>query len=196
MSTGIGVRVPRKEDARHLAGKARFVGDLSFPRLWEVAFVRSPLAHARIRSITVPERHAGRVFTAWDMEGVRPIRAESSLPTYKSSDHPPLARGKVRFAGECVALCIAPTRAEAEDVAEEVALDLEPLPAVTDSLAARRPGGARVHDEWGRQPLPHHLRGRRRRVGEGTRRGRRRARVPHRPPVHGADGGQGGARPP
>ena len=148
MSTGIGARVPRKEDARHLAGKARFVGDLSFPGLWEVAFVRSPLAHARIRSITVPERCAGRVFTARDMEGVRPIRAESSLPTYKSSDYPPLARGKVRFAGECVALCIAPTRAEAEDVAEEVALDLEPLPAITDSLAARRPGAPRVHDEW------------------------------------------------
>ena len=148
MSTGIGARVPRKEDARHLAGKARFVGDLSFPGLWEVAFVRSPLAHARIRSITVPERHAGRVFTARDMEGVRPIRAESSLPTYKPSDYPPLARGKVRFAGECVALCIAPTRAEAEDVAEEVVLDLEPLPAITDSLAARRPGAPRVHDEW------------------------------------------------
>ena len=80
MSTGIGARVPRKEDARHLAGKAQFVGDLSFPGLWEVAFVRSPLAHARIRSITVPERYAGRVFTAGDMEGVRPIRAESSLP--------------------------------------------------------------------------------------------------------------------
>ena len=148
MSTGIGARVPRKEDARHLVGKARFVGDLSFPGLWEVAFVRSPLAHARIRSITVPERHTGCVFTARDMEGVRPIRAESSLPTYKSSDYPPLARGKVRFAGECVALCIAPTRAEAEDVAEEVALDLEPLPAITDSLAARRPGAPRVHDEW------------------------------------------------
>ena len=148
MSTGIGARVPRKEDARHLAGKAQFVGDLSFPGLWEVAFVRSPLAHARIRSITVPERHAGRVFTADDMEGVRPIRAESSLPSYKSSDYPPLARGKVRFAGECVALCIAPTRAEAEDIAEAVELDLEALPAVTDSLAARRPGAPLVHDEW------------------------------------------------
>ena len=148
MSTGIGARVPRKEDARHLAGKAQFVGDLSFPGLWEVAFVRSPLAHARIRSITVPERHADRVFTAEDMEGVRPIRAESSLPGYKSSDYPPLARDKVRFAGECVALCIAPTRAEAEDVAEAVELQLEALPAVTDSLAARRPDAPRVHDEW------------------------------------------------
>ena len=148
MSTGIGARVPRKEDARHLAGKAQFVGDLSFPGLWEVAFVRSPLAHARIRSITVPERYADRVFTAADMKGVRPIRAESSLPTYKASDYPPLAAGKVRFAGECVALCIAPTRAEAEDIAETVALDLEALPAVTDSLAARRPDAPRVHDEW------------------------------------------------
>ena len=54
MSTGIGARVPRKEDARHLAGKAQFVGDLSFPRLWEVLFARSRLAHARIRSVTVP----------------------------------------------------------------------------------------------------------------------------------------------
>ena len=70
------------------------------------------------------------------------------LRDYKSSDHPPLARGKVRFAGECVALCIAPTRAEAEDIAEEVILDLEALPAVIDSLAARRPGAPRVHDEW------------------------------------------------
>ena len=149
MSTGIGARVPRKEDARHLAGKAQFVGDLSFSRLWEVAFVRSPLAHARIRSVTVPERYAGRVFTAADMEGVRPIRAESSLPTYKASDYPALARDKVRFAGECIALCIAPTRAEAEDIAETVELDLEALPAVTDSLAARRPDSPLVHEEWG-----------------------------------------------
>ena len=148
MSTGIGVRVPRKEDARHLAGKAQFVGDLSFPGQWEVAFVRSPLAHARIRSVAVPEGHAGRVFTADDMGDVRPIRAQSSLPTYKPSDYPALARGKVRFAGECVALCIAPTRAEAEDIAEAVELDLEALPAIMDSLAARRPDSPRVHDEW------------------------------------------------
>ena len=148
MSTGIGARVPRKEDARFLTGQSQFVGDLSFPGLWEVAFVRSPHAHARIRSITVPERYAGRVFTGEDMEGVRPIRAESSLPTYKASDYPPLARDKVRFAGECVALCIAPTRAEAEDIAESVVLVVEQLPAVTDSLAARHPDSPRVHDEW------------------------------------------------
>ena len=53
----------------------------------------------------------------------------------------------MRFAGECVALCIAPTRAEAEDIAEAVKLDLDALPAVTDRFAARRPGAPRVHDE-------------------------------------------------
>jgi carbon-monoxide dehydrogenase large subunit len=148
MSTGIGARVPRKEDARHLAGKAQFVGDLSFPRLWEVAFVRSPLAHARIRSITIPQQHQGRVFVADDMHGVAPIRAESALPSYKISSYPALAQGKVRFAGECVALCVAPTRAEAEDIADVVILDLEALPAVTDSLVSRRPDAPRIHEEW------------------------------------------------
>jgi len=48
MSTGIGARVPRKEDHRHLHGRAKFVGDISVPNLWEVAFVRSPVAHAKI----------------------------------------------------------------------------------------------------------------------------------------------------
>ena len=107
---GSGPACPARKTPGTWPGKAQFVGDLSFPRLWEVAFVRSPLAHARIRAVIVPERYGGRVFTANDMEGVRPIRAESSLPTYKASDWPALARDKVRFAGECIALCIAPTR--------------------------------------------------------------------------------------
>ena len=56
VSTGIGARVPRKEDARHLTGKAQFVSDIAMPRLWEVAFVRSPLAHARLKGVHVPEQ--------------------------------------------------------------------------------------------------------------------------------------------
>ena len=65
MSTGIGARVPRKEDARHLAGKARFVGDLSFPGQWEVAFVRSPPCarpysiHHHPRALRGPRVHRG-----------------------------------------------------------------------------------------------------------------------------------------
>ena len=149
MSTGIGARVPRKEDARLLAGKAQFVGDLFLPNLWEVAFVRSPLAHARIDEISIPDEYRQRVFTAADLTGVKPIRAESSLPTYKPSDHHPLARHKVRFVGECIALCIAPTRAEAEDIAQAVQLSLTELPAITDSLTARQANAPLVHEDWG-----------------------------------------------
>ncbi|MBZ0217612.1 MAG: molybdopterin-dependent oxidoreductase, partial [Fimbriimonadaceae bacterium] len=148
MSTGIGQRVTRKEDKRHLQGKAKFVGDLSIPDLWEVAFVRSPLAHARIRRVIKPEAFPERVFLAEDMVGVSPIRAESSLPSYKISNFPALATGKVRFVGECVAICIAPTRAEAEDIAELVELDLEELPVVINVESARAPQASKVHDEW------------------------------------------------
>jgi aerobic carbon-monoxide dehydrogenase large subunit len=147
-NSGIGARVTRKEDARHLAGVAQFVGDLKRPRQWEVAFVRSPVAHAVLRSVTVPPEHAGQVFTAKDLIGVKPIRAESSLPTYRASDFPALAQDKLRFVGECVALCIAPTRAEAEDIAESVQLQFEELPALTDALEARQPDAPRVHEEW------------------------------------------------
>jgi carbon-monoxide dehydrogenase large subunit len=148
MSDGIGARVLRKEDARHLNGRARFVGDIFLPDLWEAAYVRSPIAHGRIRSIRKPDDCPGRVFTAEDMVGVLPIRADSSLPTYKPSNYPALAIDKVRYVGECIAICIARTRDEAEDIAEKVILDIEELPPVIDVEAAMRPGAPRVHDEW------------------------------------------------
>lgn len=149
MVDGIGARVLRKEDARHLNGCARFVGDIFLPDLWEAAYVRSPIAHGRIRSIRKPANYQGRVFTAEDMVGVLPIRADSSLPSYKPSNYPALAVDKVRYVGECIAICIAPTRDEAEDIAEMVVLDLEELPPVIDVEAARHPGAPLVHEEWG-----------------------------------------------
>jgi carbon-monoxide dehydrogenase large subunit len=149
LSTGIGERVQRKEDRRLLTGQARFVGDIRLPRQWEAAFVRSPVAHGHIRAVRKPEGCESRVFTAADLSDVRPIRAESSLPTYNASDQHPLAKDKVRFVGECVAICIAPTRAEAEDLAERVEVEIDPLPAVVDALKARAPDSALVHEEWG-----------------------------------------------
>jgi carbon-monoxide dehydrogenase large subunit len=148
MSSGIGARVLRKEDARHLHGRARFVGDIQMAGLWEAAFVRSPIAHGRIRAVGKPASFAGRVFTAQDMRGVLPIRADSSLPTYKASNFPALATDKVRYVGECIAICIAPTRAEAEDIAQLVTLDLEALAPIVDCHKARRKDSALVHDEW------------------------------------------------
>ncbi len=76
-----------------------------------------------------------RVFIAEDLQGVAPIRADTSLPGFKSSVQPILATGKVRYVGELVAMCVAPTRAEAEDLVAEIDVDFDPLPAVHDMLA-------------------------------------------------------------
>ncbi|MGN6579581.1 MAG: xanthine dehydrogenase family protein molybdopterin-binding subunit [Bordetella sp.] len=145
---GVGARVRRREDERHLHGKGRFVADYSFPDLQEVAFLRSPLAHARILRIGKPQRYADSVVTRADMHDASDIVADSSLPTYKPSSHPPLASEKVRFVGEPVAMCFAKTRAQAEDIAEEIELDLDELPAFANAYAARERTDVRVHDHW------------------------------------------------
>jgi carbon-monoxide dehydrogenase large subunit len=145
---GVGARVRRREDERHLHGKGRFVADYKFPDLQEVAFLRSPVAHARISRVGKPQAWADRVFVRADMPEAADIVADSSLPSYKSSAHPPLASGKVRFVGEPIAMCVAATRAEAEDIAEEVELDLDELPAFANAYAARDRQDVRVHDHW------------------------------------------------
>jgi carbon-monoxide dehydrogenase large subunit len=147
-SGGVGARVRRREDERHLHGKGRFVADYVLPDLQEVAFLRSPLAHAAIRRVDKPARFAGQIIVRDDMSGARDIVADSSLLTYKSSTHPPLASGKVRFVGEPVAMCFAATRAEAEDIAEEVELDLDELPALASAFSACERTDVRVHDHW------------------------------------------------
>jgi len=147
--SGIGARVRRKEDRRHLHGRGRFVADMSMPGLREVAFLRAPVAHAKLRGVRKPEGAEGSVFLIEDLKGLAPIVAKSSLKGYKLSEFPALAHGKIRYVGEAIAACVAPTRAQAEDLAERVELDLEELPAIVDSLAARKPGSPLVHEEWG-----------------------------------------------
>jgi carbon-monoxide dehydrogenase large subunit len=115
----------------------------------DVAFVRSPMAHARIREIRKPVGFESSVFVSSDLENIRPIRAHTTLKGFKPSDQPVLASGKVRQVGELIAMCVASTRAEAEDLADQVELDLEELPAVVDMLEARTNPPAFVHDEWG-----------------------------------------------
>src|ERR1700738_2370558 len=146
---GVGARLSRKEDDRFMRGRGQYVADIRLAGLQDVAFVRSPLAHARIRAIHVPERYRDVVFTAADLTGIKPIRAVSGLPGFKISEQPVLATGKVRHVGELVAMCVAATRAEAEDLAETVTLDLEPLLAVHDMRKARDLDTALVHEHWG-----------------------------------------------
>ncbi|WP_353861724.1 xanthine dehydrogenase family protein molybdopterin-binding subunit [Azospirillum formosense] len=148
--SGVGARVRRKEDDRLLRGRGRFVGDIALVGMKELAFVRSPVAHATITGIEIPEEHRGAVFTWADLAagGVKPIRAVSGLPGFKVSEQPALADGKVRFVGEPVAVCVAATRAEAEDIAASVFVDYAELPVNADMLEAVKPGAPRVHDHW------------------------------------------------
>ena len=145
---GIGARVPRKEDARLLHGRGRYVSDIILPGQSEVAFLRSPAAHATLRGIKKPKASQAAVFTSADLTGVQPIAAPCTVPSYKVSVQYPLARDKVRYAGELVAMTIAPTRAEAEDLAEQIELDLDELPPLVDAHAARTSAEVRVHEDW------------------------------------------------
>jgi len=145
---GIGASVKRNEDARFLLGRGQYLADLTFPGLKEVAFLRSPLAHARLRCIEIPPEHRDAVFTAEDLKGVESILARSTAPSFKVSEQPPLASGKVRFVGEAIVACVARSRAHAEDLAQQILVDFEELPAVADMTAALDAGAPRVHDEW------------------------------------------------
>lgn len=145
---GIGARVLRKEDQRHLQGKGNFIGNMSMPELNEVAFLRSPLAHARITDMRVPKEASGRVFVRSDMPDALDIIADSTLPTYQVSSIPPMAHGKVRYVGELVAMAFAPTRAEAEDLTELVEVDYDDLPVYVDTDSALSATSDLIHDEW------------------------------------------------
>jgi len=154
--TAIGAPLGRKEDAELLTGQARFVDDLTLPGMVWMAVVRSPYAHARIRSVDVSRALAATgvvaVFSGADLAEdvpaglpcVWPVTEDIALPT-----HWPLARDKARFAGDGVAVVIAETRALAKDAAELVDVDYEPLEAVTDVEAALAQGAPLVHEEFG-----------------------------------------------
>ena len=147
-SDGVGASLLRKEDDRFLRGKGQYIGDISLDETREVAFVRSPVAHARLLGVQIPEAIRSSVFTAEDLTGVKPIRAVSPLPGFKASEQPPLVTDKIRHVGELIAMCVADTRAEAEDIAAQVMVDYDVLPAVVDMLDAQLSDAPRVHESW------------------------------------------------
>ena len=148
VTRGVGASMLRLEDDRLLRGKARFVADIKMPGMLEVAFVRSPVAHARVRGVGKPAGYEEKVIVSADLKGVSGIRADSGLTGFKSSIEPILAFDKVRFVGEPLAACLAQTRAEAEDIAELVSLDLETLPAISEMTKACDAGAPLIHDLW------------------------------------------------
>ncbi|HUB13082.1 MAG TPA: xanthine dehydrogenase family protein molybdopterin-binding subunit [Acetobacteraceae bacterium] len=144
---GIGHPVPRVEDDRLLRGRGEFIADIRLPGMRELAFVRSPLAHARICNIRKPRGAEAAVFIADDLDGVHPIVANSALPGFKTSAQPVLAAGKVSYVGEPIAVCVATNRAAAEDLAAAVEVEFEELPPVVDMRAALT-AAPRVHEQW------------------------------------------------
>jgi aerobic carbon-monoxide dehydrogenase large subunit len=146
---GVGASLVRKEDARHLHGRGQFVADVKLPSTQDVAFVRSPHAHARIKGIALPADADGRVFTARELPRLAELRAVPQVTGFRVSGYPPLATQKVRYVGEPIAACVAPTRAEAEDLANSVRVDFQVLPAVVDAAAALTQAPSLVHESWG-----------------------------------------------
>ncbi len=140
MTVKVGDRLPRIEDERLLRGRGRFVDDIRFPDMLHAAFVRSPLAHARLRGLDVtqaralPGVHAVRAY-----EDVRAVAVCDRIPAALPSgiirfhvDPTYLAHGEVCDVGEPLAVVIADSRRIAEDAARLVEPDLDPLPAVVD----------------------------------------------------------------
>jgi aerobic carbon-monoxide dehydrogenase large subunit len=149
----VGQAVPRKEDRRLVTGSGSYVDNYQATSLAHAVIVRSPFAHARIKSIDVSAAKAApgviAAFSGEDLEG-----AYSALPCFwpVSDDinmppHLPLAVDKARYVGDGVAVVVAESRVQAKDAAELVGVEYERLPAVTDVLAALEDGAPLVHDE-------------------------------------------------
>jgi carbon-monoxide dehydrogenase large subunit len=152
-----GAAVKRLEDPRLLLGRARYAADVVLPGMVEVAFLRSPHAHARILRIdaSAARAHPGviAVFTAADLPSdLGPMRVEHDPQgggaPFRTSERPLLAGEAVRFVGEAVAAVIACDRATAEDALALVEVAYAPLPAVVDAEAALAPGAPRLHPAW------------------------------------------------
>src|SRR6185295_16774042 len=155
---GFGASVARREDRRFLLGKGRYTDDIVLPAQSWAVFVRSPHAHAAIRSVDASRALAApgvlAVLTGDDVaaDGLGGIPCGWQITNKDGSvmvepPHPALAQGKVRHAGDPVAMVIAETKAQARDAAQLVDVDYDPLPAVASLRAATADGAAKVWDE-------------------------------------------------
>ena len=148
--TLIGAHVTRVEDERLLAGRGRYAADVTLPGALEVAFVRSPFAHAEVGPVDAEfalelEGVAG-VYTAADLVDVAPF------PDFDEYARPvrifPLARNRVRYVGAPVAAVVAESRYLAEDARDRVFPELEPLPVLVDSADALAPDAPLLYPDW------------------------------------------------
>jgi carbon-monoxide dehydrogenase large subunit len=159
----VGRSMQRREDHRLPTGRGQFVADLVLPGMLHGVFVRSQHAHGRIRSIDAAAAAAMpgvvRVLTGEELLRLAPTVAGGQLllpakwrshvqHAIHNPQQPMLAAGKVRHVGEAVAVVVAESRDQALDAAEQVVVDIEPLPAVVDAAAALAPESAVLHERF------------------------------------------------
>jgi carbon-monoxide dehydrogenase large subunit len=154
-ATGIGASVRRKEDQRFITGKGHYTDDVNRPGQGHAYFLRSPHAHAKIKSIDSKAAAAMpgvlAVLTGADLAADKigglicgwMVKSKDGSPM-KAAPHPAIAHGKANHVGDAVAVVIAETLAQAKDAAEKVKVDYELLPAVADPAKAQ--GAAPIHE--------------------------------------------------
>ena len=155
-ATGIGAAVRRKEDFRFITGSGQYTDDVVRPGETRAAFVRSPHARAKIKSLdaSAAKKMPGvvAVLTGADLANDKignlicgwMIHSKDGTPM-KMAPHPALASGKVNYVGDAVAVVIGETLAQARDAAEKVKVDYEVLPAVVDPAKAQAAGAPQIH---------------------------------------------------
>lgn len=164
MSTRVfGAPVKRREDPRLLTGRGRYVDDIHLPGTLHAALVRSPHAHARIKTIDVSDVLVlAGIHAVWTHEDLGPARGRTPLLIPQEALTAPqtqyvLAIDEVNYVGEAIAFVVAESRYIAEDAVERIRVEYEILPPVTDIVAAVQDGSPLVHDDLGTNTAAHYV---------------------------------------
>src|SRR5258708_9851031 len=143
----IGESIKRKEDGRFLRGKGSFLDDFELPNMLHMAILRSPVAHARIKSIDTSAASAMAGVIAVVTGELMAQHKLAWMPTLSGDTQAVLATDKVRFQGQEVAAVIAETLYQAEDARDAIIVDFDGLPAVTSPDGAKAAGAPLIRDE-------------------------------------------------
>jgi aerobic carbon-monoxide dehydrogenase large subunit len=147
MHGGIGESIKRKEDARFLRGQGRYLDDVVLPNMTHMAILRSPHAHARIKSIDTSAAGSKPGVIAVVTGELMAQHKLAWMPTLSGDTQAVLATDKVRFQGQEVAAVIAETKYQAEDARDHIVVDYEILQAITSPEQAKEPGSALIRDD-------------------------------------------------
>jgi len=147
MHGGIGESIKRKEDGRFLRGKGNYVDDFVLPGMLHMSILRSPHAHARIKSIDTSAAGAKTGVIAVVTGELMAQHKLAWMPTLSGDTQAVLATDKVRFQGQEVAAVIAETKVQAEDARDAIVVDYDVLPAVTSPDGAKAAGAPLIRDE-------------------------------------------------